>query len=131
MRYGKGIGKHFKSASSVSCFIQLITGEPILKLQSVPARWLKPTFQPEEKEADSEPAVSSGQVVEMTSSPTDPSPKTQLERFKMAEQVCKDIASLISNTGGSQFKAGMKALKQIRAIFQRGEDAAVDILGRL
>lgn len=104
--------------------------QPILLVESVPSRWLKPTYNETEAESTQEVA-SSGIVVEMPPSPTQPAPKSKSERFKLSLEICKEIASLISITGGTQFTQGITALKELRAIiFQRGGDAKVIPLGK-
>lgn len=92
--------------------------------ESVPSRWLKPTHNEPEAESTSEVA-SAGILVQVPPSPTKPAPKCKSERYKVCLEICKEIASLISITGGTQFTKGVTALKELRAIFRRGGDATV------
>lgn len=99
-------------------------GSPILDLQFVRKRWLKPTHL--EENACHESNNISGLAVRLTQGSTSNHDRTQTTgRYCEVLDLGKKLAELISSTGGNQYKRRLENLKDLITIYMSGKEATI------
>lgn len=93
-------------------------------LDGVKERFLKSSLQGESESAHNTSLQSVVQVEDVSPSKR-AAPKTGNQRFKEAREVCDELASLISATGGDQFRKRMQSIKLLQTIYLSGKEAVI------
>lgn len=100
-------------------------GLPILDTSNVRERWLKPTNPSNTDGASSQ--SNCGTVVALKALPSRIDRSNTSGRYNEVLDVCKELASMISLTGGKQYEARLNVLQGLVQIYLSGKEAKVTV----
>ncbi|XP_034246307.1 uncharacterized protein LOC117648161 [Thrips palmi] len=105
------------------------SGHELFVVADVPLRWLKTDNRNQDPDEDESPVrelQNGGQVrVSMRRHPLGPRPMDKAAKYKKALEVCTEISSLLSLTGGQQFEQRMEALENILKLWMSKRECIV------
>lgn len=108
----------------------------MLQISSLPTRWRKSIAEDEEEGAHNEDPgggvtaeVNGSQVCVTRQTPLDPQLTDKNTKYKKALSICTEISSLMSQTGGRQFKGRMKLLEDILKYWMSKKECVVLPMG--
>lgn len=103
------------------------SGLPILDTTDTRARWLRPTHQENKNndEVSNQGTNEGGSVVNLQPLPNRHDRTKTSGRFNEVNEVCKELASLISMTGGNQYQDRLNVLRSLLELYLSGKEATV------
>ncbi|KAK3909693.1 hypothetical protein KUF71_019702 [Frankliniella fusca] len=100
-------------------------GIPILNMDGVLPRWQKPVYNKKQQSSTSEPDTASPSISIVKINEEKEKHLTQNERLKEVNIICRELASIISTTGGNQFKRNLNYVKKLKKFILLGKEVTI------